>query len=470
MKEVIKALRPVKNRVRRNRFLQGAAAGLAAGLGAAALLQAAAFFVPVPDRGLWAAAAAAAVCLLTAAGAALRPVRSRTAAEAADGCGLEERAITALEEGDGEIRRLQREDACAALRRLDVKKIRPKSARKSLLAALACGIVLTVLLLAPNAQDRKASEQKIFRQTLEQGEKEIDRAAEEDEAALPEEKKTELRKITGDLKRDLQASRDEADALIALDRAEKRLEKLREQTAGEAMGAAEGAEGRTGGEGTGQAKDSSGSGSENSGDGKASARGDGQQGAGTPRDAAAGGQMKTQNAVSALKTAVNPSAGQKAGGQSGAAAQSGQGSQSSQSGDGSPAAGAGGTGQQTGGGAGTGSTNLEEKAGGRNSGGHVIGDRDPEFRERQYETIYDPERVETALRDETTNQNRLSDDGSVQLETGPGRGETNGSVPWGEVLQDYAETEARAADRENLTVRERQWVTDYYTILAEQQD
>ena len=67
MKEVLKALRPVKARIRRNRFLRGAAAGLAAGLGAAVLLQAAAFFFPVPDRGLWALAAAGTVLLLAAA-------------------------------------------------------------------------------------------------------------------------------------------------------------------------------------------------------------------------------------------------------------------------------------------------------------------------------------------------------------------------------------------------------------------
>ena len=68
-----------------------------------------------------------------------------------------------------------------------------------------------------------------------------------------------------------------------------------------------------------------------------------------------------------------------------------------------------------------------------------------------------------------TEQNRLGDEDSVQIETGPGRGSTDGDVPWGEALQDYAETEARAADRENLTVKERQWVDEYYRLLTEQQ-
>ena len=44
-----------------------------------------------------------------------------------------------------------------------------------------------------------------------------------------------------------------------------------------------------------------------------------------------------------------------------------------------------------------------------------------------------------------TEQFRMGDEGSAEIETGPGRGSTEGNVPWGEVLQEYAETEAQAA-------------------------
>ena len=74
------------------------------------------------------------------------------------------------------------------------------------------------------------------------------------------------------------------------------------------------------------------------------------------------------------------------------------------------------------------------------------------------------------MRDEITNQERLEDEGSVQTETGPGRGNVSGNVPWSEVLHEYADTEARSAERENLTQRERQWVTEYFQLLTEQQD
>ena len=171
MKEVLKALRPVKHRIRRNRFLRGAAAGLAAGLAAAVILQAVSFFVPVPDRGLWAAAAAAAVMLLTALGNAARPVKDMTAAQAADACGLKERTVTALEGGDEPIRQLQRQDACKALDGLDVKQIRPGSAKKTLLAALGCAVLLGTLLLIPNAQDAEAAARKALNRTLQEGRK-----------------------------------------------------------------------------------------------------------------------------------------------------------------------------------------------------------------------------------------------------------------------------------------------------------
>ena len=56
-----------------------------------------------------------------------------------------------------------------------------------------------------------------------------DEAAAADEAGLTEKEKAELRKLTEDLKRDLNASRDELDAMVALDKAEQQLEKFRSE-------------------------------------------------------------------------------------------------------------------------------------------------------------------------------------------------------------------------------------------------
>lgn len=469
--ELKQALRPVKMKIRRNRFLRGTVTGLAAGLGTAVLLQAVSFFVPVPDRGLWAAAAGAAVLLLTAIGNALRPVKNNTAAEAADACGLKERVITALEEGqrtsgsEGDIVLLQRKDACAALEGLDVKQIRPGNVKKQLLAALGCAVLLGGLLLIPSPRDPEAAARKALTRTLQEGREAITRAAETDEENLTEEKKNELRKITDDLKRDLEKSRDAADAMVALDRAEQRLENFRKQTAGDAAAAAEGMNGN-GENQTAENGEKTGNSSENA-SGQA---GEGQQGAASGSTGMTAGQMQTMQALSSLKSAVNPSAGQETDMKGNTGLQgtgAGQG-QKGQNGSGMNGANGGSSGDQTGTGAGEGSTNEEQKGSSQNSGSHTIGSRDPKYKEEQYETIYDPERTERTRKDVMTEQDRLGDDGSVQLETGPGRGNTGGNVPWNEALNDYAETEARAADRENLTVQERQWVNNYFTLLTEQ--
>ena len=461
--EVLKALRPVKHRIRRNRFLRGAAAGLAAGFFAAVLLQAAAFFLPVPDRGLWAAAAAAAVWLLTAVGFALRPVKNREAAEAADACGLEERTITALEGGDEPIRMLQREDACKALQKLDVKMIRPGSVKKMLTAALCGALLLGGLLLIPNAQDTAAAANKALARTLKEGREAIQKAAEEDGESLTEEKRSELRKITEELNRELGQSRDAADALVALDRAEQRLEQMRQQTAGDAMTAADG---QTSAGQDGQAEGKEG----NAQDGQTASASTGQTGDGQQQTAASTAslteaQMKTLQAMAALKNAVNPSISMTQ-----AAAMAGmQGGRTGMQGSEGAGAGQQGNGMKAGGGAGEGTTNEEQAGSGQHSGGIMKGNRDPKYKEVEYETLYDPEHIDKARQDVMTEQYRLGDEDSVQIETGPGRGSIEGDVPWNEVLQEYADTEAQAADRENLTMQERQWVDQYFSLLTEQQ-
>ena len=467
MKEVLKALRPVKHRIRRNRFLRGAAAGLAAGLTAAVILQAAAFFVPVPDRGLWGAAAAAAVMLLTALGNAARPVKDMTAAQAADACGLKERTVTALEGGDEPIRQLQRQDTCRVLRALNVKQIRPGSVKKALLAAMGCAVLLGTLLLIPNAQDTEAAARKALNRTLQEGRKTIEQAAEEDEERLPDEKKSELRKITADLNRELGESRDAADALVALDKAEQRLEQMRQETAGDKTDGS-GASGEAGsGEKTGNA--------EGKGEGENAGQAvNGQAGTASSASAGTAAQLQTLEALTALKGAVSPSlqAGngiQGIEGKNGTpVGQAGTGTGNGQTGQNGAGSGKN-PGGKTGGGAGEGTTNEEQQGDGNSSSGIVKGNRDPRYKEVQYETIYDPEHIDKDKQDVMTEQFRTSDEGSAQIETGPGRGNLNGDVPWGEALQEYADTEARAADRENLTTQERQWVNDYYKLLTEQQ-
>ena len=459
--ELFAGLRPVKRRIRRNRFLQGAAWGLAAGAGAALIVRIIALFTPVAGKWLWAVLPVAGFALLGAAGNALRPVKDRTSAETADSCGLKERTVTALEQAgsETEICALQREDACRALRELEIRRIRPESVKKQLLTALGCGLLAVTLLVIPNPRDREAEARQALRKTLEEGMEEIARAAQEDEERLSPEKRSELRRLTEELKRELLDSRDETDALVALDRAEQRLEQMQNRTAGDAEAAADAAGSEsTAGEGTrdGEAADGTGT----AAIGKTAQASADSSGVKT-------GKLSTQKALTALKSAVNPSEARK-GTQATDTGMQGAGQGEGQNGQGKAAAGSG-SGNKGANGAGEGTTNQEAEAGGKKESGSAKGTRDPKYKEAEYETIYDPERIEKSVRDEMTNQNRLGNEESLQVETGPGKGSLGGSVPWNEVFREYEETETRSAERENLTTKERQWVNEYYSLLTSQQ-
>ena len=96
------------------------------------------------------------------------------------------------------------------------------------------------------------------------------------------------------------------------------------------------------------------------------------------------------------------------------------------------------------------------------------GNRPPEFKQGEYETIYDPEKAETASRDVMTEQNSLGKD-SVQIETGPGKGTLEGDVPFRQVVGEYAEQEAKAAESAHLTKEQKDWVDEYFRRLTDDQ-
>ena len=83
MEEVLKALRPVRRRLRLRRFAGGAGAGFAAGAAAALVLLAVTSFVPLENRWWIAGIIVAGGILAGAAVNALRRVRNLDAARAA---------------------------------------------------------------------------------------------------------------------------------------------------------------------------------------------------------------------------------------------------------------------------------------------------------------------------------------------------------------------------------------------------
>ena len=550
MNELLKALGPVRSRLRLRRFVSGAGWGFAGGALAALILLAVTSFVPLANRWWIAGACVAGGTLLAAASNALRPVSPLEAARAADACGLRERAVTALElaetaaqlqaphptatgrpetasvapapqagvsRPEADITLLQRRDACERLQALDARQIRPAFPKRRLLAGALLLALCAATLLLPGGGDRAVA----ARQALETKTAAMAKAAEEaekaDEAGLTEKEKAELRKLTADLKRDLTASRDEADVLVAVDKAEQQLQKLRqeqaqEKTAGDAMSAMNAlsqamqsagmdaaadalAEALASGDAAAMSKALSDLSAEDlqklseslTGEAKAlaeamaqtaqqgelsearmqalqqaaqSAQSAGSMSAAQQATAQSASSMSAAQQATALQQAL---AGMKASLGAGQSQQSA--SQASMSGAG---AGSGNNPGQSGGGAGTGSTNEEQKggSGGKNSGGSK-GTNPAEFKQTEYETIYDPEKVDVAARDVMTNQQSLGKD-SVQIETGPGKGSLEGNVPVSQVVGEYADQEVKAAESANLTREQKQWVDEYFRKLTEE--
>ncbi len=500
------ALRPVKRRIRRNRMVRGAAFGLAVGTVCALALLVLSRLVMIPDAKIWAGAALAAAGILCAVGNMLRKVGDREAAVQADRCGLMERAATALdaspEEAADEIGRAMREmqlrDACEALENLDPKKIRPGSVRRPLIAAGIGCILCAVMLLVPNVMDRKAEDFKALQVKLNRMTAEAEQAAKQDEAGLTEAEKQALRKLAEDLKRDLAQSRDEADAMVAIDRAEKRLEQMQNSTAGDAQKAMEAAQALS--EALSRAGLDSLAGAVTSGDEEALAQalagmdaetaealgkaaeelsGEAKEAAEAMASAGEGGdaQQAASEAMNALQQGpvggtMSASAMQQAL-QSMKAAMSGtSGSAGSQSGGKSPgtsgSSGLSGRGQG-GSGAGSGDGDGQQMPGGSGTDGEKSAKprQDPKYRESTYETIYDPEKADAGFRDVMTEQKRLGED-SLQIQAGEGKGTVDGSVPYGQVVGEYARTETQSADSENLTGQQREWVREYFRLLTEQ--
>ena len=498
MEELLKALRPVRRRLRLRRFVRGAGTGFAAGALAALVLLAVTSFVPLKNRWLIAAACTAGCTLLAGAGCALWRVKPMEAALAADACGLRERSVTALElagKQESEMILFQRRDACESLNALDAKQIRPGFPRRQVILGAALLVLCAGTLLLPGGGDRAVAARQALEQKTASMARKVDEAAAADEAGMTEKEKAELRKLTEDLKRDLAASRDELDAMVALDKAEQQLEKLRaeqirEKTAGDAMEAMDALSQAMQGAGMdpGQAQSLS----EAMASGNAAAMnaslseldaeqlkklaeglsGDAKSLAEQLAQAAEEGEItdaqlqammsgslgsaqgsRLQQAISGMKANLG-AGGTQPGGQSGQNAGTGAGNSQGMSGSG----------------AGTGTTNEEQKggaaAGQKNSTSG--GNRPPEFKQGEYETIYDPEKAETASRDVMTEQNSLGKD-SVQIETGPGKGTLEGDVPFRQVIGEYAEQEAQAAESAHLTKEQKDWVDEYFRRLTDDQ-
>lgn len=486
MNEIRKALKPVKRRLRLIRLWKGVGFGV---LLAGTLLMGVmiiSFFTPIRFRATVAASVCVSALCLSALIALLLPIKDMAAARAADAHGLKERVQTALTvQADSPMTELLYENAVAALKNFDCAGIRlPSIGRQCLAGAIMLGLAVA-LIAVPNPQNTVIQNAIAFEKRMEEAGEMAKTEAEKPMSELSEKERQELRKLLLELSREIGESQTSMEAMLAVDEAERRLENLRERMAGDAANQLDKTLNAGGLEALAEAMES---GDESAlketletADAEelsnAADQLDGDMGdmlGAAARAARSGDTSGALKSLSQLQSAV----------QSGNVSQlssaskflsslrnaAGMGTSQSGGQNGEGKQGSGGAGNQpgngAGGGAGKGSSNRSGESNRNNSSGSGQGNGDPKYKEGEYERIYDPTRLD-AGQTEISAQSPQGEGDSTQIQTGPGAGIMGESVPYNQVVYDYAETAAQAADSQNLTAQERRWVNSYFASLTE---
>lgn len=456
-----RALRPIANRMRLCRLVRALQLGLLLALVSIALWIAASFAMPI-EALFWKSGLTALVLLAAPVLCALMwPVRMRDAARAADALGLDERALTALTvRGDGAMHQLQREDAKTKLASLDVRAgMRPRANRRELTACGALALLTFILLFVPNPQQDALDRMRAFEKKMDQLAMAAEQRASVDaEAEQTKQQTPELRKLERELLEQIRKARSERAAYEAIDAAEQKLNRMaKDVSEGSTKAGADG----DGQPGQGEADTPSDVGEEQ--ETEAMAQANASTANQTPGGAAqpvTSAQLQKMNALlDQLRQGVNKAAasssGQGQGPGEGNGKGQGQGDQSQRQGE------------ESGTGAGRGTTNKDEGKGGdmRNINSPP-GSATAEHRVGQYESIYDPTRID-GTDDLQQAKGELGEGEISRMQLGPGRGQLSGDVPYNRVIGDYAPQAAQAADDAQLPPAVRQWVNDYFDALID---
>lgn len=486
MREIKRALAPVKRRMRAQRALAWGAWGALAAGACVVGLRIASFARMFETMWIWAACAAAGLTGFAAFAGAVWPITELAAAKRADSLGLMARAQTAvaLEGEESSMAQMQREDALASLRALEPRRAMKLFVPKiAWIGVLACAAAVGLSFLIPNPQDARIRERNEFRAEMTAQADRIDKGAE----ALDEEKPDtpETRRLLGELSQALRRAEDARDALEAVDEAERRLLAMQQRTAGDALNALNGAglnalaqalgnEDRQTAQDALEAQENAAAaldqaaqtaGDASAADALSSAAasmqaGDVSQAAQQLMNAASGQTSATAQAMALAGMVRNATASagmQTTGGGQGQGDQSGQGSGGgngvSQS-----------QGKGNGGGAGLGSSNQDGGTGANSKPGNMQGNADPSKKTGAYETIYDPTRLGGS--GEAVSETGEMGEGTIsEAQIGAGLGTIDGSVPYGQALPEYERQAVEAVQNAALPEYARQWVTDYFRAL-----
>lgn len=485
MREIRRALAPVKRRMRAQRALAWGAWGALTAAVCVAGLRIVSFARMFETMWIWAACAAAGLTGVAAVAGAAWPVTDLAAARRADSLGLMARAQTAvaLEGEESPMARMQREDALASLRALEPRKaMKLRVPRAAWIGVLACAAAVGLSFLITNPQDARIRQREEFRAEMTAQADKIDKSADALNMEKPD--APETKRLLGELSQALRRAQDARDALEAVDQAERKLLAMQQKTAGDTLNALNSAGMNALAQALGN-KDRQAA--EDALEAQENAAADLEQAAQAAGDSSAAEALGT--AATAMQAGDVSQAAQQlmnaASGQTSAAAQAmalagmvrnatasagmqtanaGQG-QGAQSGQGSGGNGISQSqGQGNGGGAGLGSSNQDGGTGANSKPGNTIGNADPSKKTGEYETIYDPTRLGGS--GETVNESGEMGEGQIsEAQIGTGLGTLEGSVPYGQALPEYERQAVEAVQNAALPEYARQWVTDYFKAL-----
>ena len=505
--DIKKALRPFRLRLRFTNAVLGGCWGMLAAALACVLLAVASYVTPIAQVPLymaWAAAGALAIGVLLGF---TKPVPILRAARAADEAGLCERAVTALSlTEDSPMAVIQREDALKHLQALPPKSALPmRASPQPLIAAGGLTLVLAAaILFIPNPQDQVIARQNAFQKVMTEKSQTAEKAAEElEKAPYTKEQVNELRKMMGDLALELREAREPQQAYLAMDKAQRNLEEFSRKAtsasrqaisqAFEQNGMKDIAEALKNGDAQAatQAVSQLAQSSAAAQSAQALAKAAESLPEGELKEAAqaasnalnSGNAASVQAALESLSNAAQSTSsgtltgnisallGQlRAGAQAASASQSAAGGQEQGQGQGSGGqgngGGQGGQGLGAGSGAGKGSTNQDAgvSKGQQSSGGQ--GASAPEYKLGQYETIYDPTRMN--IGDETHQASGQMGEGeSQQVQLDPGLGDAYGQVPYHQVIYTYQDAASKAAEQALLPEAILKWVDGYFQALID---
>ncbi|MEG0269107.1 MAG: hypothetical protein RR821_02540, partial [Clostridia bacterium] len=224
MSKLDEALAPVRKRMRVQRAFECLMVGLMVGAVGVLLLRIASFLWPFPTVAVWSAAVFVSMPLLFVAVAGLWPIPAMDAARQVDALGLKARVQTALmlKNSETPMAEIQREDTLACLSQVEPKERFPLRIHKAVLIVLvACVAAFGFSFLIPNPQLQMLQAKASFRSEM----KEVAKLVEQGVTGLdPNEAQTpELRKLMGDLARELRDLSGPKEALTALDETERKM-------------------------------------------------------------------------------------------------------------------------------------------------------------------------------------------------------------------------------------------------------